>query len=214
MSEPVKRRRAYRSERRREAAERTRQRILDAARTRFVEHGYSGTTIAAIAGDARTAAETVYATFGSKAALLGELVRGAARGDGEPEILEQEGPRRVAAERDQREQLRLFADDVSARLARVGPLLRVLEHAAASEPALAELHRGIQEARLRNLRTLPDALARNGPLRVGADDAAETIWALASPDLYVMLTELRGWSRERYAAWLADALCAVLLGPG
>jgi AcrR family transcriptional regulator len=212
MAEPVKPRRPYRSERRREAAERTRQRILDAARGRFVEHGYAGTTIAAIAGDASTAAETVYATFGSKVALLGELVRNAARGDGETEILEQEGPARVEAATDQREQLRLFAEDITRRLERVGPLLRVLANAAASEPALAELYRGLHEARLRNLRTLPVALARNGPLRVDAETAAETIWALASPDLHGLLTGVRGWSRERYTAWLADSIAAILLG--
>jgi AcrR family transcriptional regulator len=211
MSEPVKPRRPYRSERRREAAERTRQRILDAARARFVEHGYAGTTIAAIAADASTAAETVYATFGSKVALLGELVRNAARGDGETEILEQEGPTRVEAATDQHEQLRLFAEDITRRLERVGPLLRVLANAAASEPALAELYRGLHEARLRNLRTLPVALARNGPLRVDDETAAETIWALASPDLHGLLTEVRGWSRARYAAWLADSLAAILL---
>ena len=211
MPEPVKPRRPYRSERRREAAQRTRQRILDAARTRFVERGYAGTTIAAIAADAATAAETVYATFGSKVALLDELVRRAARGDGEDEILEQAGPARVAAATDQREQLRLFAEDVAARLERVGPILGVLANAAASEPALADLYRGIHEARLRNLRTLPAALARNGPLRVDEETAAETIWALASPDLHSLLTGVRGWKRERYTAWLADSLAAILL---
>jgi AcrR family transcriptional regulator len=212
MSEPVKPRRPYRSERRRESAERTRQRILDAAGARFVERGYAGTTIAAIAADASTAAETVYATFGSKVALLGELVREAARGDGKAEILEQEGPQRVAAETDQREQLRLFAEDVAARLERVGPLLRVLASAAASEPALAELYHGLHEARLRNLRTLPAALARNGPLRVDEETAADTIWALASPEAHGLLTGVHGWPRERYTAWLADSLAAVMLG--
>ncbi len=211
MSDPVKPRRPYHSDRRREAALQTRARILDAARARFIARGYAGTTIAAIATDASTAAETVYATFGSKVALLGELVRGAARGEGQTEILEQEGPRRVAAALDQVEQVRLFADDVSRRLERVGPLLRVLAGAAASEPDLAELQRAVHEARLRNLRTFPVALARNGPLRLGEEPAAETVWALASPDLYMLLTEQRGWSRARYAEWLADTLAAALL---
>ena len=87
----------------------------------------------------------------------------------------------------------------------------MLANAAASEPALADLYRSIHEARLRNLRTLPTALARNGPLRVDEETAAETIWALASPDLHALLTGLRGWKRERYTAWLADSLAAILL---
>lgn len=213
MADPVKPRRRYRSERRREAAGRTRQRILEAARRRFVDRGYAGTTIAAVAADAGTAAETVYATFGSKVALLEALVRGAARGDQETEILDQAGPARIVAATEQREQLRLFAEDVAARLERVGPLLGVLAGAAPSEPALAELHRRLQETRLSNLRVLAAALARNGPLRVGQEEAAETVWALASPELHGLLTGLRGWPRERYTAWLADSLSALLLTP-
>jgi AcrR family transcriptional regulator len=214
MSEPVKPRRAYNSERRREAALRTRQRILDSAAARFIEHGFAGTTIAAIAADAATAAETVYATFGSKAALLGEVVAAAARGSANTEILEQEGPARIAAATSQREQLELFAQDVSERLARTAPLVRAVAGGALAEPELAALLDRIHEARLRNLRSVPAMLARNGPLRLDQEAAAETIWALASPDLYLLLTEVRGWSRERYAAWLADSLTASISEPG
>jgi AcrR family transcriptional regulator len=212
MSEPVKRvPRAYNSERRRQAAEQTRQRILDAARTRFVERGYAGTTIAAIAEEASTAAETVYATFKSKTALLEALVRGAVRGKDDTEVLQQPGPRRLEAETDQRAQLRVFAADVSERLARTAPLLAVVASAAASEPSLAALYGDLHGARMRNLSSMPPALARNGPLRVDPERAAQTIWALASPELYALLTGQRGWSRERYAGWLADTLEAVLL---
>jgi AcrR family transcriptional regulator len=211
MAEPVKRRRAYTSERRRDAAAQTRQRILDAAAARFVQHGFAGTTIAAVARDASTAAETVYATFGTKVALLEQVVRDAARGGEGTEILEQEGPARVAAAGTPRQQLELFADDISRRLARAGPLLRVVAGAGTSEPALADLHERLQEARLENIRSVPTLLARNGPLRVEHEAAAETIWALASPDLYVLLTQSRGWSRERFAGWLADSLEALLV---
>jgi AcrR family transcriptional regulator len=212
MTEPVKPRRRYRSERRRASAQETRVAILEAARRCFGERGYAGATIASIAAEAGTAAETVYATFGSKVALLEALVRGAARGDEETEILEQAGPARVSAATDQREQLRLLAEDISERLERVGPLLVVLAAAVPSEPALAELNRRIHDARLRNLRTIPATLARNGPLRLDEEAAAETIWALASPDLYALLTGVRGWPRDKYATWLADALGAILLG--
>ncbi len=213
MSEPVKRRRPYNSERRREAALQTRKRILEAAAARFVEHGFAGTTIAAVAADAATAAETVYAAFGSKVALLEAILRAAARGEEGTEILEQEGPARVAAAATQREQLALFAEDITRRLARTGPLLGVVSAAAASEPALAELARRIHEARLANLRTLPEVLERHGSLRLEAEQASETIWALASPELYLLLTEQRGWSRTRYAEWLAGSLAALLLMP-
>lgn len=209
MTGDVKRR--YRSERRREQAEQTRERVLDTAAGLFREHGYGGTSIAAIAQAARVSQETVYARFHNKRTLLGELVRRAVRGDDPRPVTEQEGALRLAAATDQREQLRLFVADIAHRLERAGPLAAVVSDAARSEPELAELHARMHADRLRNLGVLVDALARNGPLRVSRGAAVETAWALTAPELHRLLVERRGWSRRRYAAWLADALAAQLL---
>jgi hypothetical protein len=54
-------------------------------------------------------------------------------------------------------------------------------------------------------------LAARGRLRLPEDEAAETLWTLASPDTARQLREHRGWSRERYAAWLTDTLTRTLL---
>src|SRR6202048_3214175 len=59
---------------RRPKAQATRRRILDAARRLFVERGYVATTIEAIAGEAGVAVPTVYLAFGTKRALLVELL--------------------------------------------------------------------------------------------------------------------------------------------
>jgi hypothetical protein len=37
------------------------------------------------------------------------------------------------------------------------------------------------------------------------------VWALASPELYHLLTTTRGWSPVHYAEWLAESLGSVLL---
>jgi AcrR family transcriptional regulator len=202
-------RRAYRSPRRREGAQETRRRMLAAAGRLLAAHGYAGTTIAAVAREAGVAAETVYAAFGNKRTLVGELVRTSVRGDGSAPAAEQAGAAAVAAVRDQREQMRLFAADVVQRLERVGPVLQAL--AAAAEPELAELLASVDRDRLEGLRRFVGMLERGGPLRVDADAAAETVWALASPELHRMLAVRRGWSRERYCDWLADTLAAALL---
>jgi AcrR family transcriptional regulator len=207
----VKPRRAYRSERRREQAAQTRERVLAAAARLFAERGFETTTVAGIAEEAGVSPETVYAGFGNKRTLLGELVRQAVRGRDDVPVLEQAGPAAVAAERDQREQLRLFAEDIALRVERVGPLLEVLAMAARSDAELAELLGKIHAARLANLRHFVDALAANGPLRVSADAALDDVWALASPELHRLLTLTRGWTRERYCAWLAASLAALLL---
>jgi len=203
--------RRYRSERRREQAEQTRLRVLDAAAELFDQRGYDGASIAAIADAAGVAPETVYARFGNKRTLLGELVARAVRGDDPAPVPEQAGPRAVAAATDQHEQLRLFAADIVLRLERAAPLVAIVSGAARAEPELAELLDRLHGVRLQNLRGLVDAVAANAPLRLPLDEAAETVWALTSPELHQVLTRVRGWTRSRYCEWLAGSLARLLL---
>lgn len=210
VEEDVKRRR-YDSSRRREQAEQTRERVLDAAAALFEEHGYDGTSIAAVAEAAAVSEETVYARFRNKRTLLGQLTQRAARGSDPRPILEQEGPRALARMKDQRAQLRFFADDISQRLERAAPLVVVVAAAARSDPELRELHERLHADRLRNLGVLVEALRANGPLRLARKQAVETVWALTSPELHQLLVRTRGWSRRRYCDWLATSLAELLL---
>ena len=215
MSEDVTRRRQYRSERRRAGAEETRRRILEAAAALFVERGYTGATLAAVARAAGVAEETVYAVFRNKRTLLAETVSHAVRGGDVAPVLEQERPRAVLAATDPREQVRMFADDMSQRLARAAPLMDVLAAAAPLEPELRALRARLHAARLRNIRAFVGALATNVDRGLDTDEASETAWALASPELYTLLTGTRRWSRARYASWLEQGLAAILLdAPG
>lgn len=210
MSDPVKRR-AYRSDHRQGLAEQTRARVLDAAAKVFQERGYGAASIATIAQTAGVSPETIYARFGNKRTLLGELVQRAVRGEDPAPVLEQPGFKAVAEATDQREQLRLFANDIVLRLERAAPLLAVVAEAARSEPELAVLLERMHGGRLENLHGLVKALARNGALLVSKPEAAETIWALTSPELHQALTGVRGWTRKRYASWLAGSLARLLL---
>lgn len=211
MSPPVQRR-AYRSEHRRGLAEQTRTRVLDAAAEIFEERGYGATSITAVAAAAGVSSETIYVRFGNKRTLLGELVQKAVRGDDPAPVLEQPAFKAVAAATDQREQLRLFAADIVLRLERAAPLHGVVAEAARSEPELAVLLERMHGGRLENFHALVKVLTRNGPLRVTKAEAAETIWALTSPELHQILTGIRGWSRRRYTKWLARSLADLLLG--
>ena len=206
-------RRSYRSPRRDEQAAQTKERVLDAAAVLFLERGYEGASIAAIAVGAGVSEETVYARFGNKRTLLGELVRRGVRGADPRPVPEQEAPRALAAVSDQREQLRLFAADVVVRLERAAPLVGVVSAASRSEPELADLLARLHEHRLENLRVLIDALAANGRLRLPKDRAVETVWALTSPELHQLLVRVRGWTRQRYVAWLSASLASLLLEP-
>jgi AcrR family transcriptional regulator len=213
MEEQVKRRRPYRSQRREEQARETRARIVEAAHRAFVEQGYGGATITAIAADAGVSAETVYAVFRNKRTLLTEVIGAAARGDEPTPILEQPGASAVAAEPDPREKLRLFTSDIRRRVARVAPLMAVLAAAGGEEPELEELRSAMHEHRRRNLREVARMLGETGALRTDLESATETIWAMASPELYALVTGPGEWTPERYEAWLADSLAALLLRP-
>src|SRR6476646_12140502 len=75
----------YHSEvQRAERARRTRRRILDAATAVFLERGYAGATMRAIAAAAGVAVPTVELGFGTKARLLKAAIDVAIAGDDEP----------------------------------------------------------------------------------------------------------------------------------
>src|SRR6266576_2701306 len=85
MSPPaptVKSKRRYDSERRRERAHRTRQRIVEVAERRFLHDGYAATTVASVAADAGVSADTVYKAFGGKPGLVRAIREHALEGEG------------------------------------------------------------------------------------------------------------------------------------
>lgn len=205
--------RPYTSNRRRQQAEETKSRIVEAARRLFTTRGYPGTTVEAIAGEAGVAPETVYASFGAKAKVLARLLQVSVLGDMETgPLLERPGPRAVLRETDQRRQITMFAADIRSIMERVSPLFGVMR-AAAADPQIGELLRATLRQRLSGMAAFVSGLTRNGALRRGLDRtaAAETVWALTSAELFLLLRKDRGWSAERYEAWLADCLSALLL---
>jgi AcrR family transcriptional regulator len=210
----AKPKRSYRSPRRAAQAEQTQQAILDAAQKLFTSLGWSKTTIAAIAKEASVANETVYAVFGSKRAIILKLISNAVRGDlPEVPLLEQSGPQRVARETHQERQIAIFAQEITRILSRVAPLVSVVRTAAETEAELSAVYEALQDGRRRNLFFVVDALQRNGPLRDGLDPtkAAEIIWRLASPELFVLMRNVEGVSPEEYASWLGETLTILLL---
>ena len=61
-----------------------------------------------------------------------------------------------------------------------------------------------------------NALISNGPLREGLtlEEAAETVWAITSGEVYTLLVKDREWSVEKYKQWLKDALTKLLIPYG
>jgi AcrR family transcriptional regulator len=210
----VKPKRAYDSSLRKQQASQTRLRILDAAQRLFTDRGYGGTTIESIALEAGVATDTVYASFGNKAGVLHKLLDVRVGGDDSPvALLEREGPQKVRAEPTQRRQLAAFAADIVQILERARPVDDIMRGAGAVDPEIAGLRAGMQELRYRNMKQLVSWLAAKGPFRGGVseEEAAAIIWTLASPEVHGLLRRDRGWSLERYVAWLSDTLSRTLL---
>jgi TetR/AcrR family transcriptional regulator, regulator of autoinduction and epiphytic fitness len=206
--------RTYNSSRRKEQALQTRRQIIEAARNLFVERGYAGATIDVIAQNAGVAPETVYATFGSKRAILAKLFEVSLVGDDLPTpLLERQGPQEVMCETDQHRQVELFAADIYNIMSRVAPLFDVMRVAAKTEPEIAEMLEKILNTRVQGMMAFVRALMKNGPLRPGVtpEKAAETVWTLTSAEVFALLKTNRGWSEEKHKHWLVDSLTRLLL---
>lgn len=214
MTESKKVRRPYNSSRRKAQARATRLRVVEAAGRLFAAYGYSGATVEAIAQEAEVAPETIYAAFGSKRAILARLIDISVGGNDEPiTLLERPGPQAALQETDPLRQLHLFAQDISAILERVAPIFEIMRMAAKTEPEIADLLHNLLEERLHNMQKFARSLSGHEPLRDGLTEpgAAETLWTLTSPEIFRLLVADRGWSREQYSRWLADALVRLLL---
>jgi len=213
MSEPVKPRRSYRSALRRRQAERTRTSVLDAAARHLEREGYGGSSLRLIAESAGVSVETVYATFGSKAALFAALgarnlqaaIRRAVPG----------GDLRALIDgRDLEAQITAFGQVAPAIMGPNWAIMEALRVGGATDAELAAAYRTGSEGRRGWMRGFAEAWSAMGHLRdgIGVDTAVDVLWAITAPDVYRLLVVEAGWSQDRYAAWLTEAARALVLG--
>jgi AcrR family transcriptional regulator len=189
-------------------------RVLDAAQSLFEERGYAGTTMEAIANAAGVAVDTVYATFGTKRKVLAALLDVRVGGDDQPvAIIDRPEPQAVRREPDQKRQIAMFAASIAPIIERARPVDDVMRGAAAVDPEIAALRAQLQLTRYGNMRQFVSWLAANGPLRAGLtqDEASAIVWTLTSTETHRLLRTERGWTAERYQAWLGDTLARTLL---
>jgi AcrR family transcriptional regulator len=214
MKKSPPQKRKYDSTRRQTQAEETRRRILDAAHQLFMERGYAGATIDAIAQGAGVALKTVYAVFENKRNILLELLNRSSsdRGEEQLPVLERPSVKAVTRERDPRRQLEMFAQVIAGNLEGAASIAEIMNVAAKTEPDIHELVEKLNKQRWRNMAFAVKQFASNGPLREENEaSATDTVWTLTSPEVFLLLTRDRDWSKEKYAQWLADTLTRALL---
>jgi AcrR family transcriptional regulator len=214
MSKKTPLKRKYDSSRRQAQARETRLQIAEAARKLFFERGYAGATIEAIAEGAGVAKETVYAIFKNKQKILAFLLDISVGGDDQRiRIIDRPETQAALHETDSTRLITLFSQRMAVVMSRAAPVFEITRIAAKTEPEIARRLKHIYEERLTNMGTIVKHIAANGPLRDGMDEAhaAEIVWLNSSPEMFQLLIEYRGWSKEEYAAWLAETLIRLLL---
>ncbi|MER5388261.1 helix-turn-helix domain-containing protein [Saccharopolyspora sp. NPDC002686] len=197
-----------------EKAKQTRLRMLRAAGELFVERGYGATPLQDIADRAGVAVQTIYFTFRNKRNLLKEVVDTAIAGDDEPvATMDRQWFRDALAEETAQAHLRAHIAGTRQVLERVAAIVEVLRVAAATDPEVVDLwpkgedpRYTVQAATAKSLVTKPGARAD-----LSVDHAADVLFGLLSPELYLLLVRDRGWTPDQWEQWAYDTLRAQLV---
>jgi AcrR family transcriptional regulator len=195
--------------RREERANRTRERIVEAAHSLFLEQGYNATTVESIARRAGVAPATVYQAFGTKLAILSRVLDVEVAGDtAAVSILERDWVREAAEEADPRRRLSLIVAGAASIAARTAPIKEVMRDAAATDRSAAELVEQDTVRRLATQDALVDLVLEVQPLRPEVDHATAvaTFFALVNSDTHRLLVGHLGWTTEQWARWLQSML--------
>jgi len=210
----VKSGRRYDSSGRLSAAERTRSRVLDLARERFLANGYAATTVAAIAGAAGVSVETIYKSYGGKAGLVRALRDAALRGE-EAVPAEQRSDQQAAAAREPEDIIAGWGRLTSEVMPRVAPILLLVRAAAGADDEMAAVRRETEDGRLERMAHNARYLVEGGHVRDGLDleQVRDVLFAYSSPELYELLVLRQGWPTDDYSRFVADGIAAAVLPP-
>jgi AcrR family transcriptional regulator len=192
-----------------EKSRQTRQRIVRSAYELFVERGYGATTLQDIAEHAGVAVQTIYFTFGNKPSLLKELVDVTIAGDDEPIPTMKRAWFLDALATDTAEgQLRAHVHGTRQVLQRVAPIIDVVRSAGALDPSIAGLWQQDFDPRLEVQTTAATSLVAKPDARanLSAEDAADVLFGVLSPEVYLLFVRDRGWTAERWEQWAYDVL--------
>ncbi len=200
--------RRYHSPHRANQAEATKQSIMLAARKVFIANGYQAATIQMIAREANVAVSTLYAVFGSKAAILSAVIKSAGADEDIRSIAQA-----AMEEAEPRRQLYLATRVIRSIHERETDIEDLLWQAGGGDPDLAAAWRQSHRQQLNRIGELMKRLSGKEALKPGLDVqmAIEIYWALSSPEVYRLLVRERGWSPQQYEDRLGGAAIQLLL---
>jgi AcrR family transcriptional regulator len=206
--------RSYRSPRREAHARQTRARIIAAAARRFLVHGYSATTMRAVAADAGVALPTVELAFRTKARLLKAVIDVAIAGDGEhTAMLDRQWAAQAESTADPAGFLEAFSRQLTTSAGRAAGLTAVALESAPVDQDIAAIAVQLKSQRQVMAAWLVDGLLVRTAMRDGTSrgEAVDIVWMLMDPVIFCRLTEDRHWSPDQFRRWFTDAVTRLLL---
>jgi AcrR family transcriptional regulator len=212
---PGRRKRTYDATKRRARAEEerlaTRRRVIAAAQRLFVDRGYRATTMADIAAEAGVAIQSVYKAGTSKADLLQRVIELVVAGD-DTEVMLTDRPQfaAIASEPDAARQVAMIAALIADTQERSAPVQAALREAAALDDAVGQNLAAELSRRHETIATLVGGIAEDR-LRHGREETVDTIWAVGSSEVFLLLRVGRGWSADQYLGWITRTLTNLVL---
>jgi AcrR family transcriptional regulator len=206
--------RRYRSAVREESARRTRRAVVVAATELFVARGYASTSLADVALAAGVARPTVFAAFGSKAALLRQVLDEALAGDDEPvPVAQRPWFRPVLEASTAADVLDAYAGVCTLISHRAARIFEIVRRAADDAPEAAEVWETLLRNRRAGARMVVERVGSFGPLRQGSDveRAIDVLWIFNDPALYGALVLHCDWTEESFRDWLSARMRDALL---
>ncbi len=199
-----------------EQARATRRRIVAAAASQFVAHGYGATLLDQVAEQAGVAVQTVYFHFGNKRTLLKEALDVAAVGDDEPvPLMERPWVREIQEETDPVRIVELWLAAAREIIDRIAPLMRVVRGATGTDPEVAAQW-DTNQAQTRTANGfLVQLLAGRDALKPGLDveQARDIAFVLSNAETYLQFTDVCGWTPDEWQERTAAVLTAALVAP-
>jgi AcrR family transcriptional regulator len=199
-------RRGYRSPLREQQAAQTRRVVVDAARDLFVANGWAATGMRDVAARSGVAVETVYSHFSSKRGLLRAVTDAAVVGDDAQIPLAQRAEFQAIGEGRRSARIRAAARLLTAVQLRTAPVAKLLREAAPADEEIAELLQSTRERQRRDIATALQLVIG----RAATMSERDGVWAIASPEVYLLLVEESAWTSEQYESWVAATLERVI----
>jgi AcrR family transcriptional regulator len=191
--------------------------VVLAARDLFERDGFRATTISAIAARAEVSPESIYKSFGGKAALAKAAFDIVIAGDDEPvPVAERPSIRAVRAEPDVRRKIAMFVEGLAQRQARSAKVQILIRDGRHVDDSLVPIWEKLNDEGLAGMTMLGRHLLDTGQLRDGIDleEVRDVLWNYLAIDTYERLVLTRGWPLERYSHWLARAITSALCPQG